>query len=130
MALHFLHLKGISHKNVSIFSILCQNNLRELDREKEHNILLSQVFDAYGFKKRVIDRQQISSIYFMAPERLSGKIKEDAAGSNLSDLWSVGVLLYLLISGKLPFEGLSNEELYSQIYSGDYYFYDREWEHF
>ncbi len=43
-------------------------------------------------------------------------------------MWSVGVLLYILISGTPPFEGKSSEELYEKICAGEFSFTGREWD--
>lgn len=42
-------------------------------------------------------------------------------------MWSVGVILYILISGRPPFEGKNNEELYTNIVKGEFLFAGREW---
>ena len=36
------------------------------------------------------------------------------------DIWSVGVVLYAMICGFLPFEGSENNELYKKIIDGKY----------
>ena len=41
----------------------------------------------------------------MAPERISGKIDPyDVSFCKAADMWSVGVIFYFLISGKLPID--------------------------
>lgn len=38
------------------------------------------------------------------------------------DLWSVGVVLYILLSGKVPFPGESNKEIIENVMKGEYHF--------
>ena len=45
-----------------------------------------------------------------------------------SDMWSVGVLAYILLSGRLPFVGLNQRELFRNIVMGKYEFDDDHWE--
>ena len=47
---------------------------------------------------------KFSEFVFMAPERVSGKTS-DLETCKSSDIWSLGVLLYLLVTGRLPYEG-------------------------
>jgi serine/threonine protein kinase len=38
------------------------------------------------------------------------------------DLWSMGVVLYILLSGKVPFPGESNKEIIENVIKGEYHF--------
>lgn len=50
-----------------------------------------------------------SDLCFYAPERLIGKLQpDDADCGKKADIWSVGIILYLLLVGKLPFKNASN----------------------
>ena len=52
----------------------------------------------------------METLVFLAPE-----ILEEAQAFPQSDMWSLGVLLYVLLSGQLPFKGDSAEETKANI---------------
>ncbi|KAF5281009.1 hypothetical protein FQA39_LY05214 [Lamprigera yunnana] len=54
---------------------------------------------------------------YAAPELVMGK---SYCGSE-ADIWSMGVLLYALLTGSLPFDDIKIDALYKQILSGTYY---------
>ena len=43
-------------------------------------------------------------------------------------MWSVGVLAYILLSGRLPFIGLNQRELFRNIVMGKFDFDEDQWE--
>merc|ERR1712039_1117173 len=67
---------------------------------------------------------QIKGTYnfdYAAPE-----ILEEAQAFPQSDVWSLGVLLYVLMSGQLPFKGETPEESKDNILRADYMLKKRE----
>lgn len=50
------------------------------------------------------------SVYFMAPEMITEEGHDEHV-----DIWSIGVLMYELLTGKAPFSGKDLEDLYSNI---------------
>ena len=45
------------------------------------------------------------------------------------DLWSIGVITYILLCGYPPFYGDNDSAIFKQIMSGKFDFPDQEWKH-
>lgn len=58
--------------------------------------------------------------YYMAPEILKGSYTDKA------DMWSLGVLLYTLVSGYLPFQGNTHKDIFPKIKRGEFHFNHKE----
>jgi len=56
------------------------------------------------------------SPYYIAPEVFQQRY------DNKCDMWSMGVVLYILLSGKVPFPGESNKEIIENVLKGEYHF--------
>jgi len=52
--------------------------------------------------------------YYIAPEVLNANYTEKC------DLWSIGVILYIMLSGKPPFNGSSDREILKKVAEGNY----------
>ena len=63
----------------------------------------------------------VGSSYYIAPEALRQKYNKEC------DLWSVGIILYMLIVGHFPFDGCDKEEIINNIINGVYKKNDRRW---
>jgi calcium-dependent protein kinase len=56
--------------------------------------------------------QTYGTAYYIAPEVLKGDYNEKC------DLWSIGVIMYILLSGSPPFNGDSDGEILKKVKDG------------
>ena len=64
----------------------------------------------------------------MAPERINGKLDSNLESLKKADMWSIGVILYILICGSPPFKGKTNEELITKIRQCEFSFVGKDWD--
>lgn len=71
-----------------------------------------------GFEKKRISKNRMSSLFFMAPERIDARLNLKRKESLFKcDIWSVGIIIYLLAFGQLPFYGSNPKNLVKCITS-------------
>jgi calcium-dependent protein kinase len=56
----------------------------------------------------------VGTPYYVAPEVFKQHYGKEC------DIWSAGVILYILLSGQFPFEGTSNTEILRNVMKGDF----------
>jgi serine/threonine protein kinase len=75
----------------------------------------SKMFNQY---KRTFE-DTIGTLVYCSPEVLKNNYNQKC------DIWSCGVIMYILLSGKYPFYGNSEEEITRKILTGNYNFEDK-----
>ncbi len=91
-ALQHAHEKGIVHRDIKPQNIMVQSN----GRLKVTDFGIAQISDNEKGNSGVA----MGTVYYISPEQASGKMTTFS-----SDIYSVGVMLYEMAVGKLPFEG-------------------------
>jgi calcium-dependent protein kinase len=78
----------------------------------------------FGMSNR-LDRTQLHSMvgtpYYLAPEMLKGSYGKPC------DVWALGVVMYLFLSGRQPFSGTNVREVFDRIKEADFEFESQKW---
>ncbi|KAJ3448905.1 hypothetical protein M0813_27758 [Anaeramoeba flamelloides] len=116
-ALKYLHSKGIVHRDLK------PENLLLSDNTKYAEIKLTD----FGLSKVMSDQDVMKTAcgtpIYVAPEILSRKIYGPQV-----DVWSTGIILYVLLSGCAPFYDENLPVLFNKIKRGKIHFPSQEWE--
>ena len=106
-ALNHMHAQGIAHRDI-----------------KPENIMIADYGEVklidFGLSKRTEPNKNMKSMAgtpnYVAPEVLNGDYNAKC------DTWSLGVILYMLMCGYLPFDEENDKELFASIKKGRFYF--------
>ena len=110
-ALNHCHAEGICHRDLKPENILFLN--------KSDDSPLKLIDFGLGVMKQNENTkfiQKVGSPHYVAPEVLNGEYDFKC------DVWSAGVILYNLFSGTQPFDGKSENEIYTLINNKKVYF--------
>ena len=113
----YSHKNGIVHRDLKSENILLEDKSRNLE---------IKIVD-WGYATQMKQRERLHEMdgisYYIAPEVLEGDYDEKC------DIWSCGVILYILLCGYAPFYGENDKEIYNQVLKGEYDFPKEEWQH-
>merc|ERR1719168_262690 len=146
-ALEFLHSKGIAHRDLKPENVLC------VYRDRLTPVKLCDFDLGSGIKfhsgggsdTTPLLLTPVGSAEFMAPEIVEAFIEDtedDFKYDKRCDLWSLGVMMYILLSGYPPFSGSCGQQcawaqggqcdqcqmnLFTNIQMGKFEFHPKEW---
>ena len=115
-AVNYCHSFGIVHCDLKpdniIFEIPKEEEDLEYNGNYDENYMDLKIVD-FGLSSRIKKNQKLSNTvgtpYFIAPEMLNGGYDERC------DIWSIGVILYYMLSGKFPFKSDDNIDIFQKI---------------
>ena len=96
-------------------NILLEAN-KEFDQIKIIDFGTSLVYDP----NKNLD-EKLGTPYYIAPEVLNKNYNSKC------DIWSCGVITYILLSGMPPFNGQSDQEIMKKVRAGSFSFDDKVW---
>jgi serine/threonine protein kinase len=107
LGLQEAHEKGIVHRDIKSANVI----VTEKGQGKVTDFGLAKVTDTSGLTKT---GTVIGTASYMSPEQVQGE-----AIDHRSDIWSLGVVLYEMLTGQLPFKGDSGHAVTHQIVNRD-----------
>jgi len=115
-AIGMCHDKNVAHRDLKPENLL----LRSEENDSEIKIA------DFGFAKKVLTPNSLTTQCgtpgYVAPEILEGN-----AYDTKSDMWSLGVIVYILLGGYPPFIEQNQRELFRKIRKGNYEFHEEYW---
>jgi Protein kinase domain len=105
-AVHHAHQRGVIHRDLKPANIL-------LDEWGEPWLTDFGVAKWLETDSCLTNTQTlIGTPDYMSPEQASGRVREI---STATDVWALGVMLYQMLTGRLPFQGMNNMEILRQV---------------
>ena len=86
---------------------------------KKNDLACIKMID-FGLSKDFTGQNMMTTMsgspYYIAPEVFLQKYNQKI------DIWSMGVVLYIMLSGKVPFPGKTESEIMSNVMKGEFHF--------
>ncbi|MBN3303766.1 STK33 kinase, partial [Amia calva] len=124
-AIAYLHKKDIVHRDLKLENILVKSEHNDNSNEMQVNIKVTDFGLAEqkgGSGSRNMLQATCGTPIYMAPEVINGHDY-----SQQCDVWSVGVIMYMLLCGEPPFKASSEDRLFDLITKGDLTFTKPVW---
>ena len=116
-AVEYCHNNGICHRDLKPENLLYLNEGSENKNPiRVIDFGLSQVISPNTKLKT-----KVGTAYYVAPEILKGSYTEKC------DIWSAGVILYILLSGSPPFNGPNDNAIYKKIATMKFDYPEKKW---
>lgn len=117
-AMNYLHQHNYVHRDIKPENFLLQTKARDAEI-KVIDFGLATRFPTEG---KTSLKTKAGTPYYVAPQVLDGKYDEK------SDIWSCGVIAYILMSGYPPFYGDTDDEILRMVKKGHFDFPSPEWD--
>jgi len=115
-AIHYCHKKKVAHRDLKPENLLLTSDSDDSD---------IKIAD-FGFAKRVKGPKTLTT-QCGTPGYVAAEILEGKPYDTQSDMWSVGVIVYILLGGYPPFIEQNQRTLFRKIRKGTYEFHEEYW---
>ncbi|KAH9293092.1 hypothetical protein KI387_041704, partial [Taxus chinensis] len=105
-AIRFCHSKGIVHRDLKPENILFADDSSFPNRIKLADFGEASFSSSSGKKMREL----VGTPFYMAPEVVQGNYYDEKV-----DVWSAGVILYIMLAGIPPFNGETTQQIFEAV---------------
>jgi len=116
-AIFFMHESHICHRDLKPENFLFSSK----EKIEKSPLKIIDFGLSCQFKPGQVLTTKAGTPYYVAPQVLAGKYDQ------LSDLWSVGVIMYVMLCGYPPFFGETDAEVLSKVRLGNFSFNAADW---
>ena len=109
-AINYCHKMHIVHRDLKPENILIVNK----DDNGYPVVKICDFGTSKIFEKGAVQRKLVGSSYYIAPEVLKKHYNEKC------DIWSLGVIMYILLSARPPFGGNDDDDIMERVATGIY----------
>jgi len=114
-AVSHMHKMGFCHRDIKMENIMLEN------RSADAQIKLIDFGLSTKFQRDERLTDDVGTIYTMAPEVLHCEY------TNQADMWSIGVIAYILLSNQKPFRAFKRRHIIQKIVQNDFNFEHKIW---
>ncbi len=107
-ALQYVHAQGVVHRDIK------SNNIK-INSAGEIKLLDFGIAKAGSSPSLTMTGDVIGTLHYLSPEQIRGGVADSR-----SDIWALGVLMYEMITGRLPFEATTLGDLCDKISKATY----------
>eukprot|EP01126_Amoeba_proteus_P022430 TRINITY_DN2266_c0_g1_i4.p1 TRINITY_DN2266_c0_g1~~TRINITY_DN2266_c0_g1_i4.p1 ORF type:complete len:174 (-),score=40.46 TRINITY_DN2266_c0_g1_i4:172-693(-) len=111
-----MHSKGIAHRDLKPENLLCSGPQNGIIKVTDFGL-------SKGYGGGSALNTSCGTPDYVAPEVLMG-----ASYDNSVDIWSIGVITYILLCGFPPFYGKTDQQVFDKILRVDYDFPSPDWD--
>jgi calcium-dependent protein kinase len=119
-ALLYCHNHQIIHRDIKPENLLLKEQIESDDSDFDIKLIDFGASLQIDNKKKA--NQVVGTPYYVAPEVLMGSYDSKC------DIWSAGVILYIMLCGYPPFYGDNDDEILQKVILGDYQMEGEEWD--
>ena len=112
LAINYIHTSKVVHRDLKL-----ENIMVDIKRGNKGEAIMTCKLTDFGFACMMDPNEKITlslgSPLYMAPEVIDHKSYDSKV-----DIWSLGVIAYIVLTGKAPFDGKSRDEIFDNAKYG------------